>query len=156
MPLIKKITKCTVEELEIIAEISKSYSVQRKYERYFTLKKCTFHSATNKHLNRNMINRLWSYITDGAASEARLASIVLGNMENADVILVDLVDKLCNELSLSHPRLLATLTCLSQFASYTHNILTPVVDILLNFIEKNLLSAATKTVMRLVVVSFHC
>lgn len=103
-----------------------------------------------------MIKRLWSYVLDGAASEARFSSIILGNMENADVILADLVDKLCDELSLSHPRLLATLTCLSQFASYTHNILTPVVGILLNFIEKNLLSAATKTVMRFIVVSFHC
>ncbi|KAG1456183.1 hypothetical protein G6F55_006644 [Rhizopus delemar] len=117
----------TVEELEIIAEISKSYPAQRTYE-------------------RNVIKRLWSYVLDGAASEARFSSIILGNMENADVILADLVDKLCDELSLSHPRLLATLTCLSQFASYTHNILTPVVGILLNFIEKNLLSAATKTI----------
>ncbi|KAG1562450.1 hypothetical protein G6F49_000907 [Rhizopus delemar] len=114
------------EELEILAEISKSHPGQKTYD-------------------RNVINRLRSYVIEGNVSQADSASVVLGNMKNADIILVDLVDSLCDDLSLKHPNLLATLTSLSQFALYEPKLLTPVIDLVLNFIEKTLLTTPTKT-----------
>lgn len=99
------------------------------------------------YVNRKVINHLRSYVIDGDITQAEPASIVLGNMKNADAVLMDLVDNLCDGLKLNKPNLLATLSCLSQFAMYTPNVITPVIDLVADFVEKNLLTARTKTVI---------
>ncbi|KAG1459875.1 hypothetical protein G6F56_006067 [Rhizopus delemar] len=116
----------SIEELELLAEISKSNPGQKTYD-------------------RKVINHLRSYVIDGDITQAEPASIVLGNMKNADAVLMDLVDNLCDGLKLNKPNLLATLSCLSQFAMYTPNVITPVIDLVADFVEKNLLTARTKT-----------
>jgi hypothetical protein len=67
-------------------------------------------------------------------------------MENADVILADLAASLSLELLLDASNLLATLTSLSQFALYCHELITPSIDSIIRFIESDLLNAKTKEV----------
>ncbi|KAI9267841.1 armadillo-type protein [Sporodiniella umbellata] len=115
-----------VETLEILAEVSKSKSTKLKYD-------------------REMINELRTCVVEGNISQARSAATVLSNMKDADVMYADLVDGLCDGLKLNKNNLLSTLTSLSEFASYAPSLITSVIDLVADFIEKNLLTARTKT-----------
>ncbi|CEG69090.1 hypothetical protein RMATCC62417_05229 [Rhizopus microsporus] len=114
------------EELELLAELSKSNPGHRKYD-------------------SNLIKRLRSYVVDGKVGQANLASVILGNMKNADRSMADLVESLSDELSLKARNLLSTLTSLSQFALYTPRLLTPYIDLIVKFVEENLLKTPTKS-----------
>lgn len=94
-----------------------------------------------------MIKRLRSYVVDGKVGQANLASVILGNMKNADRSMADLVESLSDELSLKARNLLSTLTSLSQFALYTPRLLTPYIDLIVKFVEEDLLKTPTKSVM---------
>jgi hypothetical protein len=93
-----------------------------------------------------VLDRLTTYVNDGNVIQAEYAATALSNMRNADVTLADLAYNLSLELLLDKPDLLATLTSLSQFALYCHEVITPSIDSIVRFIESDLLNAKTKEV----------
>ncbi|KAI8087857.1 armadillo-type protein [Gilbertella persicaria] len=89
-------------------------------------------------------DRLMSFVTEGSVTQANYASIALANMKDADVISAELVSNMCDELLLKSNRLLATLTGLSNFTLYAHELITPSIDSIIRFVEAVLLIAKTK------------
>ncbi|KAI8352060.1 hypothetical protein BD560DRAFT_477874 [Blakeslea trispora] len=113
------------EALELLAEISKDSHGKIKY---------------TDELNHRLVH----YLKEGSVNQAHLASVALSNMKNASIVFADLVSRMCDELLLKNHRLLSTLTSLSNFALYAHDLLTLSLDSIVRFVESVLLKAKTK------------
>lgn len=87
-----------------------------------------------------------TYVANGSVTEIENAAIALSNMKNSEVVLADLASNMCDELLLRSTNLTANLTALSQFALYSHNLITPSIDGTIQFIETSLLQAETEVV----------
>ncbi|KAI8348451.1 armadillo-type protein [Choanephora cucurbitarum] len=113
------------EALELLAEVSKESNGKMKY-------------------SDELSNCLINYMREGDANQAHYASVALSNMKNADVALAELVSRMCDELLLKNHRLLSTLTSLSNFALYAHDLVSTSLDSVIRFVESVLLVAKTK------------
>jgi hypothetical protein len=96
--------------------------------------------------DRDMKERLMSYVANGSTVQAEYAATALGNMKDAETLLQDLVTDLCDELFMDASNLLTNLTSLAQFALYTPDLVSPSIDSIIRFIESDLLPAHTTDV----------
>ncbi|KAI8988168.1 armadillo-type protein [Mycotypha africana] len=93
----------------------------------------------------NMIERLTAVALEGDEQQAENASVALANMYDAEVVFADLVSDISDGLLLDSHNLSQKLTSLAQFALYSPSLISPVIDSIIRFVEKDLLTAKTTT-----------
>ncbi|KAG0164485.1 hypothetical protein DFQ30_009873 [Apophysomyces sp. BC1015] len=108
------------DDLEVLAQISKARSMELK-------------------LNSTVVDRLYSYILEGSATQAEHAATILSNMDDADNTCVSIIESLFTNLTIEQ-RQLNTLTGLSQFACNLPKLLSESIETIADLIQQDVLS----------------